>query len=156
MPNDIKEEFWDRLEDTRAGMLSADGAPAVPMSHYADDDGGPIWFITAKGTDVAQSAEQPVAAQYLVSSANEGLYARIDGTLTCVTDPAKLDTLWNAIAAAWFEGGKQDPDVQLMRFDPKEAEVWTTGGTMQFLYEVTKAHVTDEKPDMGKHGTITF
>ncbi|MEQ6248366.1 pyridoxamine 5'-phosphate oxidase family protein [Sulfitobacter sp. HNIBRBA3233] len=156
MSTDIKKEFWDRLEDTRAGMLSTGSAPAVPMSHYADDDGGPIWFISAKGTDLVQSAVQATPAQYIISSANEGLYARIDGTLTCVTDPAQLDKLWGAIAAAWFEDGKQDDDVQLMRFDPKEAEVWTTGGTLQFLYEITKANVQDEMPDIGKHGKITF
>ncbi|QUJ75064.1 pyridoxamine 5'-phosphate oxidase family protein [Sulfitobacter albidus] len=156
MSDTLKEEFYDRLEEARAGMLSANGAPAVPMSHYADDDGGPIWFITAKGTDLAKSAQTSVPAQYQLASAGEGLYARVDGSLVCVEDPAQLDRLWNAIAAAWFEGGKQDPDVQLMRFDPREAEVWTTGGTAQFLYEVAKSHLTDEKPDMGRHGTITF
>jgi len=44
----------------------------------------------------------------------------------------------------------------LIRFDLTEAEVWATGGSLKFLYEVAKAHLTDSKPDMGDHGTIHF
>ncbi|KIN73015.1 pyridoxamine 5'-phosphate oxidase family protein [Sulfitobacter guttiformis] len=154
MSTDLKEEFWDRLEDTRAGMLSADGAPSVPMSHYSDDDGGMIWFITAKGTELAKSAATPVKSQYIVCSKDESLYARIDGTLEAVTDPATLDEIWNGIASSWFEGGKDDPDVQLLRFAPSEAEVWATGGGLNFMYEIAKSKVTGEKPDLGMHGTL--
>jgi general stress protein 26 len=119
MADTLKKEFWDRLEDIRAGMLSADGAPAVPMSHYSDDDGGPIWFITAKGTDLAKTATLPTPSQYIVCCPHESLYARIDGTLTAVTDAETLDEIWNGIASTWFEDGKQDEDVQLLRFDPR-------------------------------------
>ncbi|MCX7566271.1 pyridoxamine 5'-phosphate oxidase family protein [Sulfitobacter sp. F26169L] len=156
MSDDLKEMFWDRLEDTRAGMLSADGAPAVPMSHHADDDSGTIWFITAKTTDLAKAAARPVPAQFLVSSSDESLYARIDGTLDAVTDRMMLDEIWSVFAGAWFEDGKDDPDIQLLRFAPREAEVWATGGSVKFLYEIAKANMTDEKPDAGEHGTIRF
>lgn len=158
MTDTLKEEFWDRLEDTRTGMLASDGARAVPMSHYVDDDdkASAIWFITAKGTDLANSAASGTAAEYIVSSNDEALYARIDGRITLSNDAAKLDKLWNGVAAAWFEDGKQDSDVQLVRFDLTEAEVWATGGSLKFLYEVAKAHLTDSKPDMGRHGTIQF
>ena len=73
-----------------------------------------------------------------------------------MTDPAKLDELWSAIAGAWFEDGRQDDDVQLVRMDLSTAEVWATGGSLSFLYEIAKAHLTDEKPDMGQHGTVRF
>ena len=152
----LKETFWDRLDDVRTGMLSADSARAVPMSHYIDKKAGAIWFITANGTDLAKTASGGAKGEYIVSSDAEGIYSRIDGTLSAVTDPAKLDELWSAVAAAWFEGGKQDPDIQLVRFDPSTAEVWVTGGALSFLYEVAKANVTEEKPDAGDHGTINF
>lgn len=156
MADDLKKQFWDRLEDTRTGMLSADGAPAVPMSHYSDDDENVIWFITAKDTDLGQASVPGAKGQYIVCSNDESLYARIDGTLSAVTDPATLDEIWSTVAGAWFEDGKHDPDVQLLRFVPDQAEVWATGGTLTFLYEVAKAQMTDEKPEMGQHGTIRF
>ncbi|MGC1505155.1 MAG: pyridoxamine 5'-phosphate oxidase family protein [Sulfitobacter sp.] len=158
MTDNIKKEFLDRLEDTRVGMLSAGAARAVPMSHYFDDDDpkSTLWFITAKKTDLSKAAGTGTASTFIISSTDESLHARIEGTLSASDDTAQLDKIWNKIAEAWFEGGKQDPDIQLLRFDPKEAEVWITGGSMKFLYEIAKAHLTDSKPDMGDHAVITF
>ncbi|MGB3245020.1 MAG: pyridoxamine 5'-phosphate oxidase family protein [Sulfitobacter sp.] len=158
MTNNLEKEFWNRLEDIRAGMLSADSARAVPMSHYVDDDdpANAIWFITAKGTDLSDAAMRGKPGEYIVSSNDESLYARIDGRLSVSNDEAKLADLWNGVASAWFEGGKQDPDVQLVRFDLSEAEVWITGGSLKFLFEVAKAHLSDSKPDMGEHTTLRF
>jgi general stress protein 26 len=156
MNTSLKEEFWDRLEDIRTGMLGTDKARAVPMTHYVDKDAKALWFITANGTDLAKTAQTGASAEYIVISNDEHLYARIDGKVKAVTDPAKLDELWNAIAGAWFEDGRQDDDIQLLRMDLSEAEVWATGGSLSFLYQVAKAHITDEKPDMGQHGTIRF
>ncbi len=156
MSTSLKAEFWDRLEDTRTGMLAADRARAVPMSHYVDKDAGVLWFITANGTDLAKASQTGAAAEYIVSSNDEHLHARINGTINAVTDPAKLKDLWSAIPAAWFDEGREDEDVQLLRMDLSEAEVWLTGGSLSFLYEIAKAHLTDQKPDMGEHGTIRF
>ena len=32
--------------------------------------------------------------------------------------------MWNRFIAAWFEGGKDDPKLRLLRFDPDDAEIW--------------------------------
>ena len=156
MTDSLKEEFWDRIEDVRTGMLGTDDARSVPMSHYVDKDANVLWFITAKGTDLAKTAQSGASAEYVVISNDEHLYARVDGKVQAVSDPAKLDELWSAIAGAWFEDGRQDDDIQLVRMDLSSAEVWATGGSLSFLYEVAKAHLTDEKPDMGQHGIIRF
>lgn len=156
MTDNLKEKFWDRLQDTRAGMLSTDSAPAVPMSHHADKNSGTIWFITAKDTDLAKSAAASTRSQFLLSSADESLYARVDGALEAVTDRNMLDEIWSVFAGAWFEDGKDDPDIQLLRFTPREAEVWATDGSVSFLYEVAKANLTDSKPDAGDHGKLLF
>lgn len=150
--------FWDRLDDINSGMLGlTQDMRLVPMSHYAERDANCLWFISAKGTDLVQSlsdGEKP--ALHVVSSEGQGLYARIHGILSLSHDQAKLDDLWNAIASSWFEDGKRDPDVQLMRFALSEAEVWATGGKLSFIYEIAKSKVTGHKPDMGDHYTLAF
>jgi general stress protein 26 len=35
-----------------------------------------------------------------------------------------VDKLWNKFVAAWFEGGKDDPKLVLLRFDAEHAEIW--------------------------------
>lgn len=157
MTNDLKKELWTRMEDVRSGMLGATNARSVPMSHFVDKDTpGTLWFITAKGTDIAKAAATGADAEYTVSSKDEHLYARIHGRVRTSDNSDQLDDIWNAFASAWFEGDKNDPDVQLVRMDLSEAEVWMTDGSLKFLFEIAKANVTDEKPDMGQHGTVIF
>lgn len=155
---DLVDTFWKRLDDINSGMLGLTEDPRlVPMSHYADRDLNTLWFITAKGTDLSQSLHDGAKdALHVVSSANEGLYTRIHGRLSLSNDSKKLDELWNAVASSWFEEGRQDPDVQLLRLDLAEAEVWATGGRAAFLYEIAKSKLTGSKPDMGDHYSLTF
>ena len=155
---DHNHQFWSRLDDINSGMLGVtQDARLVPMSHYTDRKVGVLWFITAKDTDLARSvASGPQEAMHVVSDGGQGLYARIHGTLSLSDNRAKLDELWNAVASSWVEDGKQDPDVQLLRLDLSEAEVWATGGSMSFLYQIAKSKITGDKPDMGDHYTLTF
>jgi general stress protein 26 len=35
-----------------------------------------------------------------------------------------LRRLWNPSVAAWFEGGKEDPKLRLLSFQPGHAQIW--------------------------------
>ena len=48
----------------------------------------------------------------------------MQGELVADNDPAMIDRLWNRFVAAWFEGGKSDPNLQLLRFTPDRAQIW--------------------------------
>lgn len=157
---DLKHEFWDRMEDVRTGMLGIKGqGRLVAMSPRVDDDRpGKIWFITAKGTDLAEGVVLgPREAQLVISDNDQGLYADIEGTLTHSADSEALDEAWNFVADSWFEGGKTDPDVRLLCFTPREAEVSvTTNSSLSFFYEMAKAKLSGDKPDVGDQGVVVF
>ncbi|MDP5306343.1 pyridoxamine 5'-phosphate oxidase family protein [Paracoccus spongiarum] len=155
---DLRDRFWDRLDDVNAGMLGLrSDLRFVPMSHYADRDSAALWFITARQTDLARHlADGPQPALHLVTDGREGLFARIEGQISLSEDRAKLDELWNAVASSWFEEGRRDDDIQLLRFDAGEAEVWLTGGSLGFLYQIARSKLTGDKPDLGEHGMIAI
>lgn len=48
----------------------------------------------------------------------------MNGTLHVDTDRAVVERLWNPFVAAWFEDGKDDPKLCLLRFDADKAEIW--------------------------------
>ena len=52
------------------------------------------------------------------------LFATLHGDLVVDNDPAMIDRLWNKWVAAWFEGGKSDPKLLLLRFEPDRAQIW--------------------------------
>lgn len=52
---------------------------------------------------------------------------------TCASkenDRAVIDRLWNAYVAAWYEGGKDDPKLVLLRFDAERAQIWENATTL--------------------------
>ncbi|MBR9765624.1 MAG: pyridoxamine 5'-phosphate oxidase family protein [Rhodobacteraceae bacterium] len=157
LTSDTAKRLFDRLGDVTAGMLMTDPGTHIPMSHYADADEGVLWFITAEGTAAHQAAIEKRESHFLVADQGAKLYADISGQLQAVTDPATLDDLWSRVAGAWFDEGREDPSVRLLRFVPARAEVWLTEGGAKFLYEITRANLdSDHTPDVGEHEVITF
>ena len=55
---------------------------------------------------------------------NHDLFATLHGSIVIDNDRAVIDRLWNRFIAAWYEGGKEDPKLVLLRFDAEKAEVW--------------------------------
>ncbi len=52
------------------------------------------------------------------------------GRLSVDMNRATLDKLWNRFVAAWFEGGKDDPKLCLLRLDPEKGEIWLEGSSL--------------------------
>ncbi|MEJ6397417.1 pyridoxamine 5'-phosphate oxidase family protein [Yoonia sp. 208BN28-4] len=158
--SDHKKEFYDRLEDVRAGMLGLESdGKLMPMSpNFDDDKPGAIWFLSAAGQHlVDHTSDGAKAAKFVVADGGTGLYADITGTLEVTENPAKVDEIWSPIAAAWYEEDKQDPDLRLLKFTPQSAEVWLTSTSgLKFFYEIMKANITDEMPDAGTQVSLTF
>lgn len=150
--------FWDRLSDINAGLLGTNNGAArmVPMSHQVLAGDPTIWFITARDTDLAEAVEHgPTPASFVVAEGGSGLYAIISGALAQNKDAALRDTLWSTVADSWFKGGKSDPDVCIIGLSPATAEVWLTPTSgLSFAFNVVRAQVTGEQPDMGSHGTL--
>ncbi|MRX51861.1 general stress protein [Paracoccus sp. S-4012] len=153
-PAQHRATFWTRLKGINAGMLGLRSDQHFqPMSHQiTEDDDRALWFITAQGTHLAEAVSRGAQdAMHLVAEGSGKLYARLEGRLELSNDQAKLDEIWSQVSASWFEEGRDDPDVRLLKFTISSGEVWTTTGGLGFLYEVAKARVTGAKPDMGEH-----
>lgn len=128
---EIEAKFWKALKSDRVGMLGLTGVEeghSQPMSAQLleehEERGGPIWFFTSKDTDLARAVGPTHHALLHFSSKGHDLFAAVHGVLTPVDDRAIIDRLWNRFVAAWFEGGKDDPKLHLLRFDAQSAQIW--------------------------------
>ena len=128
-PEELKARLWKALRSDMTVMLGLVGGEhghARPMTSQIEGDGhGPLWFFTSRDNALVEKlagGSQDAAAQFV--SKGHDLWASIEGTLTENTDRAVVDRLWNPHVAAWYEHGKDDPKLALLRFDPQKAEIW--------------------------------
>ncbi len=153
---ETRAQLLKKLGSFKSGMLTCGTARFVPMSHNVDSGQMHLWFITASGTEIAEAAAKQVPATYIIASEADNYFLRAEGTCEKVVDSAKLKELWNPVVDSWFEGGIDDPDVRLIRFDLRSAEAWETTGTVGFAYQMIKAKVTGNQPDLGRHIVYTL
>lgn len=153
---EYREEFWDRIEDIRTGMLLVEER-FVPMTLKTEPEDGHIWFLTAKQTAPGKAALAGDTTRLVVANDSKGAYADIKGKLSVSDDRAKLDEVWSPMAKAWFDQGKDDPDLLLVRLTPATAEVWLGPESgLQGIVAMVKARFGNETDDMGEHFTLTF
>jgi len=126
-PDELKSKFWKAVKSDMTMMLGLDGVEdghARPMTAQIENDGGPIWFFTSRDNGIVRQLGQGDRAIATFTSKGHDLFATIHGSLHLDNDRATIDRLWNRYVAAWFEGGKEDPKLALLRLDPEQAEIW--------------------------------
>jgi general stress protein 26 len=126
--DEIEGKLWKALKSDRIvmlGLAGVDEGHCKPMSgQIEEEEGGPIWFFTAKDTDMVRAMDGRHRAVAHFAAKDHDLFASLQGELVLVDDRAAVDRLWNRFVAAWYEGGKDDPQLQLMCFEPESAQVW--------------------------------
>lgn len=122
------DALWKHLADENVCMLWLKGSDQhpQPMTMFADRDDGSVWFITSSETDLFRNMGHGAESGLTLQADNNGYIASLSGRLEPMHDADKLDELWSFAAAAWFEEGREDPKVRLIRFVPREASVWAS------------------------------
>jgi general stress protein 26 len=100
------------------------------MTAQLEDDRGPIWFFTAKDNAIVQQLSQGDHAIATFASKGHDLFATVHGRLSVDHDRRVIDRLWNRFVAAWYEGGKDDPKLALLRLDAESAEIWLDASSL--------------------------
>ena len=139
----LRKKFWKELDDSPFIMLGLKGVEddrTRPMTAQIDfpegrdkEDGGPIYFFASKSDGVGQAIRGTGRAVATFAGKGHGVFAHIHGTLVATDEKAVIERLWNPLIASWYKDGKDDPDLQLLRFDTESAEVWeaTPGSTIK-------------------------
>lgn len=131
---ELKQLFWKELSSSPFVMIGLQGVEdsrTRPWTAQIDrpdgagkEDGGEIYFFGSKSEALVRGLSENNRAVCTYASKGHDLFAHIHGTLHAVNDRAIVDRLWNPIIASWYKEGKDDPDLQLVRFDTDRAEIW--------------------------------
>lgn len=152
MSDDLKHDFWHKLSDGPFVMvrLTNGNDHALPMTAQLDRDmgpakGGAIWFFTERNNRLAPGG--PAMAQFV--SKGHDFFACVSGQIVEEQDRAVLDRLWSPQVEAWYDQGKTDPKLLLLRMTLDNIEAWEVDmGVTGWLKMVTGIGVkTDELGD---------
>jgi len=152
-----REKVEKLLKDAKIAIVTTVGEEGIlvsrPLALLARPFDGQLMFFTPdpspKTGQVRANNHVNVAVQV-----DDG-WLSIAGTARISRDPKTIDELWNKEAEAWFEQGKDDPNVALLCVDADTAEYWVSN-TPKIVAAVkyAKAMVTGGTPDIGENATI--
>jgi general stress protein 26 len=152
----------DLVHDFETAMLvthAPDGAlHARPMAVAQVEPNGDMWFVTdrhsGKMDDIGADAHVNVSMQ------GDGKFVSISGRATVFENRRKVDEIWNEHLRVWFPGGKDDPNLVLLRVDAREGEFWDNSGTnaLKYLFKAGRAYLRGEQPtdDRTEHGRVNL
>jgi general stress protein 26 len=119
-PQEVAAKFIDKLKASPFVMIGLhDGQHSEPMTAQIDDDQpNTLFFFAGRDNRIAKGGAA--------------------GDVSTSNDRTQIDKLWNNQVEAWFPGGKEDPNLTLLRFDIDSAELWETdisiGGRLKMLF----------------------
>ena len=82
---ELREKFWKALKSDMTvmlGLTGEDNGDARPMTaQIEDDERGPIWFFTARDTEIVAKLSGEHRAMATFASKSHDLFSTIHGTL---------------------------------------------------------------------------
>ena len=119
----LKRDLWKRMESSPFLMigLTGTGEHSEPLTAQLDKDQvDTLWFFVGKDNRLAKGGQ--AMAQFV--SKGHDYFDCLSGTARIHNDFAMIDKLWSRQVESWFPGGKDDPNLTLLRFDIDSAELW--------------------------------
>jgi general stress protein 26 len=142
----ITDRFWEELQAKPMVMLGIVGnrdGHTQPMTAQFEGRLGPIWFFAGKDDDLYHLAGSGARAIMSYTAPGHDLYASVHGPVFQEDNRKVVDRFWTPLLAAWYKGGKDDPNLALLRFEPESAKIWlaeASFGTMvKSLFKGPKA-----------------
>ena len=151
---DIVQTILKSARTASVTTRTAEGAlHSRPLGIVEDDFAGKLWFFTADPS--AKTADVAAHPEVNVSVGDGKGWLSLSGTAKVSRDQARIDKYWNPWAAAYFEGGREDPSVALLEVDVDTIEYWDLDKpAIAQAFELVKGLVTRKAPDVGDSGTI--
>lgn len=146
--HDAAAKAIDFLKGSKIAMVtsvSENGLHAHPMTIQKVEENGDLWFILPGSSEQAANVQGDARVNVAISKGDS--WVSVGGQGRILRDQDRIDEFWSDMTGAFFEGGKDDPDVALLFVTTSTAEYWDTpGGKLTAFADVLKARVTGEAP----------
>ena len=149
---DLEKKLWDGLGSSSPfvmlGLQGVEDSRTRPMSVQIDEQDGKktIYFFADKRENLVEAIGERHRALATFVNKGHDIFAHIHGDLVIDNDRAVIDRLWGPMIAPWFEDNKENPNLTLLRFDTKTANIWLAGGAEHLVKAALEAFGRDVEP----------
>ena len=131
-------------EDVRICMfcteLSNSPFTTRPMALQEVDESGNLWFLSSSESNKNFEIKADEKVQLVFAKTSDSHYLSVFGSAYIYKDKDKIEEMWSPIAKAWFEEGKDDPKLTVIRVSPEDSYYWDTkDGRMISLLKIAVA-----------------
>ncbi|MDN3687567.1 pyridoxamine 5'-phosphate oxidase family protein [Cyclobacterium jeungdonense] len=154
-----KKLIWNLIKDIKVGMLvtksTKDGESmrARPMSLVQDAYDGTLFFYTSKSAAKAFEIKQDTDTCLTFTNPKDNVYVSLTGKAMVTEDRELIDKYWNPWVAAWFENGKDDPELAMLKVKINKGEHWdSTNNKLVQIFELAKSNIKESStPKLGEN-----
>jgi general stress protein 26 len=153
----ILKEMAEKVRICMFTTLNDKGFHSRPMGTAKIEDDGSIWFFTNEYSPKSKEISKDNEVSLGYSDPSNNTYIYINGKAELVDDQTKKEAYFSPFVKAWFPEGADDPNLILIKVTPSVAEYWDSSSSkMVVAFQMLKAIVTGDTPDMGEHDKIKF
>jgi len=156
------DKLKSMVEKIDIGMMCTNTAEmvnlhAVPMSRQEVDDNGNLWFLFSSESETFQNLQKDKHISVLYSDVSNYNFRSINGIAEVSTDQARIEKYWNKMVEGWFEKGKDDPTIRVLKVTPSEAHYWDNKSNKLVTFlKVAVSAISGQKMDIGREGEINI
>lgn len=154
------EKLQDMVNKIDIGMLCTyppNGAyvHSVPMSRQEVDEEGNLWYLFSSASETHQNLEKDKRVTVLFSHTGDYNFLSLNGTGEVLHDRERIDKYWNKFVEAWFEKGKEDPHIRILKVTVEDANYWDNKtNKLVTFFKLAASAVSGQKLDIGRTGKL--
>lgn len=127
----------------------------VPLSRQEVDEHGNIWMLISSESNTHQNVIENNQIDIAYSHVGDYNFLSVSGKATVSKDQARIDRYWNKAMDAWFEKGKDDPHIRILKVETSDAHYWDNKtNKLVTFFKVATSAITGAKMDIGREGNL--
>lgn len=128
---------------------------AVPMSRQEVDDEGNLWFLFSSHSETYKNLQKNKHISILYSDISNYNFLSINGIAEISQDKLRIEKYWNKMIEGWFEKGKEDPTIRILKITPSEGHYWDNKSNKLVTFlKVAASAISGQKLDIGREGDL--
>ena len=153
-------KLGELIDGIEVAMLTTHAADASmvsrPLQTLEFDHSGELVFFTAADSRKIDDLQANPDVNIAYANPGRQSYVSVRGTASVDRDRATIDKLWSPVQKIFFPGGKDDPNLVVLRVRVRDAAYWESAGNfIARALDFAKGMLSKDPADLGTHGKLS-